>query len=172
MIRTSVETKHNLFWTTEISTLKPWATSWRNECQAKPSEILVSWTSMKPCVFKRKVENVDSQSNNQKLNAQWVFRNDLIKHLRQKLKKCRFVAVHLTNYSFVQSRHPQKILQSVQQIKNQCFAPTQSFCPYIIFPALNLERAADRSLSLLESCANGRIVLPRYLVVEAGNLRR
>ena len=114
MIRTSVETKHNLFWTTEISTLKPWATSWCNECQAKPSEILVNWTSIKLCVFKRKVENLDSQSNNQKLNAERVFRNDLIKHLRQKLKKkCRFVALHLTNYSFVQSRHPQAILQAV-----------------------------------------------------------
>ena len=40
----------------------------------------------------------------------------------------------------------------------------------MIFPALNRERVADRSLSLLESCANGRIILPRY-VVETGNLR-
>ena len=32
---------------------------------------------------------------------------------RQKEKKCRFVALHLTNYLFVQSRHPQAILQAV-----------------------------------------------------------
>ena len=70
MIRTSVETKHNLFRTTEISTLKPrWGTSCYNECQAKLSDILVSWTSIKLCLSKRKVENVDSQSNNQKLNV-------------------------------------------------------------------------------------------------------
>ena len=64
-------------------TLTPWATAWCNKFQAKLSEILApdSWTySIKLCLFKRQVENVVSQSNNQKPNALQVFRNDFIKH--------------------------------------------------------------------------------------------
>ena len=95
IITTSVETKHNLFRTTDIK--KHIKTMGYGLVQQVSSQTVRNLgtrqldISIKLCLFKRQVENVVSSSNNQKPNALQVFRNDFIKHhSSSEIKKVSF----------------------------------------------------------------------------------